>query len=63
MQVIISRKAPVTGSTDFLANTLVLYHSPWGEGEAHFRCLHRLPGIPINGPHATHDCAHLAVHG
>ena len=63
MQVIHFTEGASDWSTDFLANTLVLYHSSWGEGEAHVRCLHLLPGIPINDPHATHDCAHLAVHG
>ena len=61
MQVIHFTEGASDWSKDFLANTLVLYHSPWGEGEAHFCCLHLLQGIPINGPHA--DCAHLAVHG
>ena len=48
-------------STDFLPNTLVLYHPPWGEGEAHLRCLYLVPGTPINDPPATHDYAHLVV--
>ena len=51
------------GSTEFLANTLVLYHSPWGEGDAYLRSLHLVPGIPINDPRATRDCARLVVHG
>ena len=50
-------------STDFLPNTLVLYHPPWGEGEAHLRGLYLVPGTPINDRPATHDCAHLVVQG
>ena len=61
MQVIHFTEGASDWSTDFLANTLVLYHSSWGEGEAHFRRLHLVPGFPINDPPATHDYAHRVV--
>ena len=61
MQVIHFTEGASDWSTDFLANTLVLYHSSWGEGEALVRYLHLVPGTPINDPPATHDNAHRVV--
>jgi hypothetical protein len=63
MQVIHFTEGATDWSTGFLANTLVLYRSSWAEGEALLRCLHLVPGMPINDPPTTHDYAHRVVQG
>ena len=62
MQVIHFTEGASDWFDGIVPNTLVLYHSPLGEGEAHLRCLHLAPGAPTNNPPATLDYAHLVGH-